>query len=417
MKPGARVCARHAGFDFLAFYTAGTFVGEGRTDALYDLEAVRAFQRETAATVGLELAPDAVGPWWNPPFYAWVFVPLAGLGFPAALWVWTALNLAAVAGAAILLAQMLCDGAGNTAGSGRWGLVPLLIVASAPFALLVTHGQSTGTSLLLLTLTVAAWRSRQAVLAGAVLGLLCYKPQLAVILAAVLVLDLGWRALAGLAVAGGALLGVTLWTLPGTLTDYLHRLPANLRYMQVDHAYLWDRHATLKAFWRLLLQGLGAGEVSGAVTLLWLLSGAAVATALAAVWIRCRAARTTSADARDRLIAITIAATPLLMPFYFDYDLLLLAVPAVLVAARWSAGDDQSIGRWGIGAWVGLYLWLFLAPFLAGPMRLNLTVPLLAAIVITMARGAWATASALTSSPESNASGPTAVAPPRAAAA
>ena len=30
---------------------------------------------------------------------------------------------------------------------------------------------------------------------------------------------------------------------------------------------------------------------------------------------------------RDRLIAATIVATPLLMPFYFDYDLLLLSVP------------------------------------------------------------------------------------------
>ena len=36
---------------------------------------------------------------------------------------------------------------------------------------------------------------------------------------------------------------------------------------------------------------------------------------------------------RDRLIAGTVAATPVLMPFYFDYDLLLLAVPAALFAA------------------------------------------------------------------------------------
>ncbi len=35
------------------------------------------------------------------------------------------------------------------------------------------------------------------------------------------------------------------------------------------------------------------------------------------------------------LIAATVASTPLLMPFYFDYDQLLLAIPAVLFAAEW----------------------------------------------------------------------------------
>jgi hypothetical protein len=42
----------------------------------------------------------------------------------------------------------------------------------------------------------------------------------------------------------------------------------------------------------------------------------------------------TPAIRRDRLIAATICCTPLLVPFYFDYDLLLLAVPAVLLAAE-----------------------------------------------------------------------------------
>ena len=41
-----------------------------------------------------------------------------------------------------------------------------------------------------------------------------------------------------------------------------------------------------------------------------------------------------SAVSRDRGIAAAIVCTPLLTPFYFDYDLLLLSVPAVLFAAE-----------------------------------------------------------------------------------
>ena len=47
---------------------------------------------------------------------------------------------------------------------------------------------------------------------------------------------------------------------------------------------------------------------------------------------------------RDRLIAAAIAATPLLMPFYFDYDQLLLAIPAVLLAAEWLRGPAGGAG-------------------------------------------------------------------------
>src|SRR2546430_4183331 len=62
----------------------------------------------------------------------------------------------------------------------------------------------------------------------------------------------------------------------------------------------------------------------------WIVTALAVAALLAAaLW---KSSRRTASP--DRAIAATIAAMPLLMPFYFDYDLLLLAVPATLYAAR-----------------------------------------------------------------------------------
>lgn len=63
------VSLRSAGYDFLAFYTAGTFLRTAQADQLYDVEAVCVFQQNLARRHGLELSERAVGPFWNPPFY------------------------------------------------------------------------------------------------------------------------------------------------------------------------------------------------------------------------------------------------------------------------------------------------------------------------------------------------------------
>jgi hypothetical protein len=87
---------------------------------------------------------------------------------------------------------------------------------------------------------------------------------------------------------------------------------------------------------------------------------------------------------RDRLIAATITATPLLMPFYFDYDQLLLAIPAVLFAAD-LIGRDRTVplpwtDRWLLRLWPAQYAWLMLNSDIADLTRVNLGVPLLAAV-------------------------------------
>jgi hypothetical protein len=404
------------GHDFLAFYTAGHFVGNGRAGDLYNLEAVKAFQHDLAKKEGLQIGPS-FGPWWNPPFYAWPFVPLARLPYFTALRIWQAIALCCAAASIAILCWMLVARlrrvplSAETAYELRlcredfpasswkvWALVPLLVAASSPFIQALSHGQNTFTSLLIVTLTVAAWRGRRALLAGLVGGLLFYKPQLGAIVAAVMVFDLGWRALAGLAATGTALLAVTLFTLPGSLHDYQALLPANLHTMQIENAYLWERHVTLKAFWRLLMQGREAGGPLLAVTALtW------TCVALAGAWLFLAAVRSRrdcatgqagapTADRRaartDALIAATIATGPLLMPFHFDYDLLLLAVPAVLTARHVrlqlhrdaQAAALTTIDRWLLGVWSLLYLWMFVNAGTGMHSHVNVTVVLLGCV-------------------------------------
>jgi hypothetical protein len=193
------------------------------------------------------------------------------------------------------------------------------------------------------------------------------------------------------ATTGIVLLTVTLISLPGALMQWLTRLPGNVRFMQVERQYLWERHVTLKAFWRLLLQGNEIGDAALLTRLATLTSIAAVAIVLLAGLIRVRRqiARSGYCDGqRDRLIAATTLAMPLLMPFYFDYDLLLLAVPAVLTAAQWPARASASDRRM-LWSWAALYAWLFVNPGVAEWTRVNGTVILLSTVAGLAMKALW----------------------------
>ena len=380
------------GHDFLAFYTGGTFARLGHHELLYNLEAVRHFEHATARANNLSIS-DGFGPFWNPPFYAWVFAPLSALPYPQALAAWITINVLALGGALVMLVRMLPGQRDWRA----WLLVPVLVCTSMPFVQALSHAQNTFTSLLLLCGVVTAWRARRDVFAGLVCGLMFYKPQLAAVIAVMLVLDRGPRVCLGLSFTIGSLLIATALTMPDALGDYLHRLPENVRFMQVENEYLWERHATLKAMFRLLIQGRAAGESSLLVTALTTITCALVwAGLLVSVWRTRRApvddpfTGETRALRRDRLIAATIACMPLVMPFYFDYDLLLLAVPAVLFAGEMMMrapgltmqGHDKLL----LGTWTALYAWTMINPGLARASGVNVSVLLLAAVAALLVR-------------------------------
>src|SRR5690606_23108267 len=89
--------------------------------------------------------------------------------------------------------------------------------------------------------------------------------------------------------------------------------------------------------------------------------------------------------ALDRLIAATIVAMPLIMPFYFEYELLMRAIPAMLRAREGLVSGD--VPRWLVRAWVGLYVWMYINALMAEATRINGTVLLLAAVAgMMMAR-------------------------------
>jgi len=390
VSPARSVTRSMLGHDFLAFYTAGHFARIGQLQKLYDLDAARDFQRDIAARNGLEIG-QSFGPFWNPPFYAWVFAPLSALPYRAALLAWWAINLACLAMALWLLRRMLpADADWRT-----WGLVPLLILTSLPFQQALSHAQNTCISLLILTVAVNCWRNGKPLAAGLAATLLSYKPQLGLVFVIVLVLSMGRRALLGALFTGTALL-LTIWTMPGAIGDYVMRLPRNLRQMQELGPYIWERHATLLAFWRLAIQGHAIGATSSATMVLGGLCWLGLASLLASALYRHMHLRKrlgkfggnpitmpSGGTNCDRLISATIVSMPLLMPFYFDYDLLMLAAPATLLGSELAAGSGFCrADRWLVRIWIAFGLWTLIGPGAARWLHVNITVILLLALAV-----------------------------------
>jgi hypothetical protein len=87
---------------------------------------------------------------------------------------------------------------------------------------------------------------------------------------------------------------------------------------------------------------------------------------------------------------------PLLMPFYFDYDLLLLSIPAVLFAGevmmRAPGARLERDDRLLLFAWAALYAWTMVNAELARLSEMNVTVVWLATAAALLTRRAARTA-------------------------
>jgi hypothetical protein len=153
--------------------------------------------------------------------------------------------------------------------------------------------------------------------------------------------------------------------------------------MLATHSYLWARHVTFRAFWQMLLNRANPGSSSTLSICLAITCTLALGLfLLTSIW------RNRKIASPDRIIAAVIATAPLLMPYYLDYDLLLLAVPAVLFAAEMMNCQSPSRrDRWLSRLWIAFYLLLLINPALTQATQINFCVPLLAAIAsISIAR-------------------------------
>jgi hypothetical protein len=296
------------GGDFRAFYAAGAFLRDGRADLLYDPAAQAAFQAQALAGK----IRDEVSLWLAPPFAAWPFVPLSHLPFAMAFAVQSAIGIAAAGAAFVLLHRELYHPLARKMAWAAIGYYPTLQWFS--------QGQLTSWSLLLFTTAFVALRRGNDGIAGALVGCLAYKPQLAMGWLFALAGARRFRALVAALVSGLGWGVVSYVTLPAATREYLERAPGFDALLRADGYPTAGLHGLHQA--AALLLDAFARPLGTAVGIL--LTILACGT-LVALWAR--QPWNPGRPEWDRRMAATLALSVIASPHLFSYDLMLLLLP------------------------------------------------------------------------------------------
>jgi len=323
------------GGDFIAFYTAGRLINEGQGGRLYDLQLQQVTQRRILDR------PDYVGlnSYVNPPALAALLVPLARLAYLPAYLLYTLLLLCAFLGAMYLLRPHLA------ALHDYWFVVVALSLMFYPVVVTITGGQNAPITLLLIAAAYTALRRGRAVAAGLALGLLCYKPQMALLLCLLLLFRGQFRCVltAGAVGVGHYLVGAVVCGV---------RWPLEML-------------AALRTYWPIEDYFNGANSISllglcdyalpaGAFMPVGLVAAGLTLTAVLWTWRRADPRRGSFALYWGMAVCATLAVSPHTQ--WYDVGLVL---PVVLLALDYLLTTGQPIGT---GLRVALVLGFFVVP-------------------------------------------------------
>ncbi|HYC63808.1 MAG TPA: glycosyltransferase family 87 protein [Reyranellaceae bacterium] len=286
--------------DFLVFHAAARAFFDGKLAIVYDTDALTHLQN----TLYAYRLPFSLGfrPFLYPPLWLLDLLPFGLMPFELALVVF------------LLATAAACAFALHRIGLRFEAIIAILTAPAAVWVVLA--GQNTFLSVALLYAGMALLE-RRPVLAGILLGVLAYKPQVWVLVPLALLCAREWRALAATALTV-TMLGLA--TLPlfgiGFWLDFLAAAQrassgeAALEMFERVHAHMTTPLAAAK------IAGLGDGVAMA----LQLVGSFAAVAAVTWAFIRHR-----PSHART---AVLVTATFLVSPYTLNYDLLLL-MPAV----------------------------------------------------------------------------------------
>lgn len=289
--------------DFFAIWSYGRLLQGHAASELYDPIRLHALQ------IGLGMDPDWDAPFPYPPIFLLLVRPLGLLPLRLAYHVWIGLGLVAFLWAAT--------------GPRLQPLTVAVLAALPASSVCIAAGQSgflTG-ALLLGGLRLAKARPW---LAGLLLGLLTFKPQLGLMVPVALAAAGAWRAFGAAAAVTAALSALTLLAFgPSAWVDWLTTLPGYQSHFDLN---LGNLHLQPTVTANLAM----AGAPAGATRTVQMLMAAAMAVL---VWMSCRRGLSRTA------VAVVAAATIAANPHAFFYDLpMLMAAALFLGQSRVQAG-------------------------------------------------------------------------------
>jgi alpha-1,2-mannosyltransferase len=280
------------GGDFNAFYSAAILTLNGEAVNAYDHAAMGAAQQQVSDS------PVKNFPWFYPPVMFAFVAPLAFLSYPAAFALWVLAPLVALvlvirryAGHALAsVAILIFPGTLQSVLAGQNGVLSALIIAGGVLSL-----------------------ERRPVLAGAILGLLSYKPHVAAAVYAALLIGHYWRAL-------GAAIAVALALVAASLV-VLGPDPWLAFFRETEVARIFMENGKLR--WTFMATPFAAARLAGLdVQVAYALQAAVSCGALVALFVVWRR-NDIPLDARA---AVLVTVIPLLSPYAFSYDLAIIGI-------------------------------------------------------------------------------------------
>ena len=323
------------GTDYLQFYSAGVTLRQGRSADLYNFDYQSQLEQ---AIVGPGLTNYHA--FITPPFLAWLFVPFTFLPYIWSFIVWSVLGFLF-----LWISIKLLDSE-HPSKRFLWSLTWFPIFATISF------GQNSLLSVFLFCLTYWLWRKDRLLAAGLVSSLLLYKPQMILGIGLLWLLEWrkDWKALLGLSIGGGSLLGLCFWLLPEASKAYIdlarNFLPGLIYQEQFP---LWHLHS-LRGFWIMIFPGQ-TGVAEG-LSILLSIGG------VIAYFFFWRINR----KEPNLLFAGVICLTIWITPHAMIYDWSILLIPAILL---WQARSGLK------HAWKSIFALIWIAAFISGPLTLG----------------------------------------------
>lgn len=297
------------GTDWIVFFSAARAYLTGNLPLIFDGDRFTAYQNHAFAYWLSAQLP--FHPWLYPPHYLLLILPFCLLPFGLSYAAFQAVTFLALIAAIWRYAED---------SEWRWLLIAGLILAPAT-SVNVVSGQNAFLSAALLLGGFQLLR-RHPVLAGVLLGVLTFKPTMWLMVPVALLAAREWRALASATVTALALSAASVAVLGPELMRFWLQImiapPADFYQNWLEWGRLWG------------VSVFTCAMVLGAPHLLaTMVQGAATLSAAAIVYWAYR-----HSLARDRQLAILLAATILAGPHVSAYDTLLLAIAAMLACRR-----------------------------------------------------------------------------------
>lgn len=334
--------------DFNAYWSAARLAESGQPQFAYDPAAMKA---EEALTT----QPGANGgflPFMYPPVFLLLCLIWANLPYLPALALFLVTTTAAFCAS---IRPILPK---------SW---PLYTAAAYPAVLInAASTQNSCISGALFCGAMSLLASRPA-LAGALLGVFAFKPQLAICLPVALAFGGRWRAFAA-AAASATMLSLASCLVFGTGVWAAFLRSSSITRSVLNSSHIWTEGNSVYSAARMLHAGLGLG-----------LAIQAVAAALA---IFCVAWVCSRRPGPGPEMAVSVACAFLCTPYVMDYDLVSLGAPMAWLAAR---ATSTAWRPWEKLLLAALYLFPFAARSL-DRMHVPLAPPLIIALLVLLMR-------------------------------